>query len=350
MRKINISSSAKHKHLNYFIDKGPSDYKILIYYSFITYHKRNDYISTIPEVVDFIVKFGKESFIFLIDYLDENFKSLLLNTPNEILEIEAQFYKKFNNYTTINNSNKVYINKVLKLIFNYEKFVETKNKCWNPLLLSQCLDLSVCPYCNSQYTFTQYYHQGDKKFQIRPDLDHFFTQNAHPMLAISLYNLVPSCSICNSKLKHSKDSQLLKGIHPFIDDADKIFYFQRKISEENNKNIDFYKIVMGLNEQFDLELVPTNEEYTTKVKGFEDMYQLSERYKPYNFIINKSIKKTLLYTHNYLQSLNQAYTFKDFSKNIVRNLDEVDSIILSKVQNDIIKYEILPKMNSNKDH
>ena len=77
------------------------------------------------------------------------------------------------------------------------------------------------------------------------------------------------------------------------------------------------------------------------------MLQLLKRYKPYNSIINKSIKKTLLYTHNYLQSLNQAYTFNDFSKNIIRNLDEIDSTVLSKVQNDIIKNEILPKMNSN---
>lgn len=350
MKKINISTSAKNKHLKYFKYKGPGDYKIPIYYSFILKHKAENYNSTIPEVNEFKRHFGEEAFKYFIDYLDKNFEAILLSPPNELLEIEANFYKKIKSLSITTSPDNSLIKKILKLIFNYEKFVETKNKLWNPLIFSQSLNLAVCPYCNCQYTFTQYYHQGEKKFQIRPDLDHFFTQNAHPMLALSIYNLVPSCSICNSKLKHSKDSNLLRGIHPFIDEGDKIFYFKRKIPKvnENNKDIDFYKIVMGLNENFELELVPISQEFATKVKGFEEMYQLTQRYKPYNFIINKSIKKTLLYTHNYMQSLNKAYTFKDFSKNIIKNLDEVDSSILSKVQNDIIKNEILPQMNPSK--
>ena len=36
-------------------------------------------------------------------------------------------------------------------------------------------------------------------------LDHFIDKAEYPIFALSIYNLIPSCSPCNSKFKHSKD-------------------------------------------------------------------------------------------------------------------------------------------------
>ena len=85
---------------------------------------------------------------------------------------------------------------------NYNKFSKTTNNFWSPIIYNKLLNVSVCPYCNSQYTFTQkVIGASERKFQIRPDLDHFFTQSKHPMLVISIYNLVLNDSTLTKEFK-----------------------------------------------------------------------------------------------------------------------------------------------------
>lgn len=59
------------------------------------------------------------------------------------------------------------------------------------------LRISVCPYCNA-------HSLNIKKNFPRSELDHYYPKAYYPCLAISLYNLVPSCTECNQKLKGSK--------------------------------------------------------------------------------------------------------------------------------------------------
>lgn len=60
--------------------------------------------------------------------------------------------------------------------------------------LLERLDIKVCPYCNRSYTFTIKGKHG-----VRPELDHFYPRSikTYKHLAISFYNLVPSCPMCN---------------------------------------------------------------------------------------------------------------------------------------------------------
>ena len=69
----------------------------------------------------------------------------------------------------------------------YQNFTSSK------LGKSLCDDLGikVCPYCNRSYIHTLKHHG------VRPQYDHFFSKIKYPYLAVSLYNLIPSCSICN---------------------------------------------------------------------------------------------------------------------------------------------------------
>lgn len=55
------------------------------------------------------------------------------------------------------------------------------------------LNIRTCPYCNRNYTFT--IHGNVKK--TRPEYDHFYAKSNYPLLAVSFYNLVPSCHTCN---------------------------------------------------------------------------------------------------------------------------------------------------------
>ena len=69
-----------------------------------------------------------------------------------------------------------------------------RDKVNNADWLLEKLDIKVCPYCNRSYTFTIKGRQG-----VRPELDHFYPRSipAYRHLAISFYNLVPSCPVCN---------------------------------------------------------------------------------------------------------------------------------------------------------
>lgn len=62
--------------------------------------------------------------------------------------------------------------------------------------------IKCCPYCNENYVF----NRGDK---ASAQLDHFFPKEIYPLMAVSLYNLVPSCPSCN----HVKLEQIL-GVSP----------------------------------------------------------------------------------------------------------------------------------------
>lgn len=70
-------------------------------------------------------------------------------------------------------------------------------------------------YCNRLYTSTVI--SNKKALVIRPTLDHWFPQGQYPILALSFYNLIPSCSPCNSSIKHASNFKLTKNIHPYVD-------------------------------------------------------------------------------------------------------------------------------------
>lgn len=76
------------------------------------------------------------------------------------------------------------------------------------------LKIRTCPYCNRNYTFVvkASFSKTGKRFTTRPEFDHFYNKSQHPLLALSFYNLVPSCSICN----HGKATENI-GVNPYFE-------------------------------------------------------------------------------------------------------------------------------------
>lgn len=71
------------------------------------------------------------------------------------------------------------------------------------------LRVNVCPYCNRQFTFTV-----DNSKKTRPEFDHFYDKASYPLLALSFYNLVPSCHTCNH-LKRNDEAAINPYFHGF---------------------------------------------------------------------------------------------------------------------------------------
>lgn len=58
------------------------------------------------------------------------------------------------------------------------------------------LGVTVCPYCNHNYVFI--YDRANFC-----ELDHYYPKAEYPLLAVSFYNLIPSCPVCNGKKGNS---------------------------------------------------------------------------------------------------------------------------------------------------
>lgn len=134
-------------------------------------------------------------------------KRIILAPPNELLLIEKEIYG------LSGLPKKTIVDERLKKMFNYGNFIKRGlNSKWNSYDLAENLKINTCVYCNRKYTFTV---SDNLKKITRPQFDHFFSQEKHPLLSLSFYNLIPCCSICNGpNLKGTKDLTL----HPYVDE------------------------------------------------------------------------------------------------------------------------------------
>ncbi len=121
------------------------------------------------------------------------------------------------------------LNKKLKAIFDYEGWLVSlgPNDYYGAYQLAQNLDKRSCIYCNRTYTITQTKVNKDniEKKLVRPQFDHWYSKENYPALGLSFFNLIPSCSICNSSVKGRKEFSLDDYIHPYLDNIVDDFKF-----------------------------------------------------------------------------------------------------------------------------
>jgi hypothetical protein len=197
---------------------------------------------------------------------------------------------------------------LLELIFDYQGwFLKLPvNAAWGPYQLVMKLDIRSCPYCNRQYTFSLVNDMGKKLG--RPELDHFLPKSINPLLALSFYNLIPSCKGCNSSsLKGSTDTAYDRHLSPY---------------ELNSRNglMRFtyiplsYEASVGISEELQIELKysgdPPDLLMQKKVEGNIVMFALDEIYKNHTDIVQEIIRKRHDSNDRYIQTLQS--TFKGF--------------------------------------
>jgi 5-methylcytosine-specific restriction endonuclease McrA len=152
------------------------------------------------------------------------------------------------------------------LVFDYDAFAKKRErtyKGWSAYRLCQKSKYLLCPYCQQNFAFTIV---GENGGSFRPTLDHFFPKAEYPYLALSLYNLVPACQVCNSSLKGSKNFFHFPHLHPFKDEETVEFYLDPLDTIEYRKS---GKYNIELKVRF-----PGNAEHRNSV----NLFLLSERY------------------------------------------------------------------------
>lgn len=137
----------------------------------------------------------------------------------------------------LSNKRKSAANAILSKYTTYSQFSTNKVDAYK---FTNIIGVKICPYCNIEYIYTVYDEKGEPVF--RPDIDHFIPKNpktGNPKLQLELTNLIPSCAICNERLKRDVPFSKMDYIHPYFDDFDSIMVFHVDIkdldylSEEN---------------------------------------------------------------------------------------------------------------------
>ncbi|MDT3430720.1 hypothetical protein ROV94_07540 [Stenotrophomonas maltophilia] len=98
-----------------------------------------------------------------------------------------------------------------KKVFNYDAFSSIKPPNWGAYALCSASKYSMCPYCHQSFAHTLV---PDGHGSFRPTLDHYYPKALYPYLALSVFNLVPSCYTCNSQLKGTKNFYEEVHVHP----------------------------------------------------------------------------------------------------------------------------------------
>ena len=186
--------------------------------------------------------------------------------------------------------------------FDYTKYYITLNK-----YIGQELGIICCPYCNRNYISYVFSPKGKI---IGPTYDHFFNKKTYKYIALSFFNLIPSCTICNSNLKNAIDFDLTTHLYPYRDDFGKnaFFDFDLKLvdtSEEKKiifrptivlaKDIspeDELKLMGGKDKKGEgsIKVFRLREIYETHYDTVEEVYQKFSANNPY---YAQSIKKNL---------------------------------------------------------
>ncbi len=300
----------------------------------------------IQSFLEFILD-EKNDFQLLRNILTKDLKTILTIVPNDR---QIDFSDKFSEKETIGQ-------KILD-IFDYEKFRENEQAYW----FADKLNVKVCPYCNREYTFHFSVYKiatkdNELKLDIAPkilfDFDHYLPKNKFPYLCLSFHNLIPSCSICNSRFKHEIDFDLENYIYPYSEGFENEMKFKIELKSKNDLLIDFYR------DSFDKYLENKKKTFLIKI-GKLEATKLLER-----FIIDSKKEwceqnKEKLQNTDFKEYVSKNYgtsffygNLNSFDIDLVENKSEKSNDIKKKIEraeNNIRVFRLKEVYNQHKDY
>ena len=252
------------------------------------------------------------------DFSDDLEKKYILAPFSDFEQLEKDFKKNFRSEILIYETE----SKKDRKETEYGKFISYMERRYDTIMkynikdeergdltignwLAQELKVDTCPYCNRQYTFTI----NGKKNKIRPQFDHFYPKSIYPYFALSFYNLVPCCSICNH-IKRDSNSKLL---NPYDKGFGDDFYF--KINHENY-------ILNGRNIEVKFDYSNNLEkDFIEKCRNNVEKFALEDFYNMHHDYIEEIIEKAYSYNDDFYDGLRH-----DFSR-VGKSSSEIERLI-----------------------
>ena len=220
---------------------------------------------------------------------------------------------------------------ICKLIFRYNKPKKSNNIRTKSFTQDQQfayslirkLHVEVCPYCNRIYTKTlpsQEETSEEKIFRTtRAEIDHYYPRSQFPYFGLSLFNMIPSCHICNSNKRVEKEV-----VYPYDEDFGNKVKFVPEIKEGGNA-LGFFR---GESDKFRVELQLLNEkeleyDYKQRVIKSKKHFRLEELYNEHKSEIQDILRNAYYFNEEYINTAVIPLIIKIRSKLKKTELDKV---------------------------
>lgn len=265
---------------------------------------------------------------FYFDELSHYYKSQYVGVNGKInAQSQEYFLRKYNNFRNSQGA----------------KFVKA-------------LNVNICPYCNRSYL--ELYtckDNGKLKKYFKGELDHYYSKSKYPYLALCIFNLIPSCKVCN----HEKLDEDIRVIYPYRNEkeeccrfkiselTDKDIFditFRNKIADLDKKKYDI-TYLQGTSDNFKVEIEATNDKYKKVVDNSIKCFNLDKKYNSSKNYIKCILRRNYIYNESYVNSLYNSFGEYFESKDEVKKVlfdsefkdSEFDNRPLSKLTFDIIQ-------------
>jgi 5-methylcytosine-specific restriction endonuclease McrA len=156
-------------------------------------------------------------------------------------------------------------------------------------IFSANLDIYTCYYCNID--FVNVFDDSTGETKSGYTLDHIKSKGEYPHLTLSLYNLIPACYICNTKIKREQD---LGNVSP----TSKAFDFDERVKFKTfmiNKNLQIHK-------ENDFELL-LKEDFSDIYQKYLEVLELDGRYAYHKYKVIELINKHKTYPDSRIREL-----------------------------------------------
>jgi hypothetical protein len=273
-------------------------------------------------ILERYIRYKKKNFLFRFIFWKINFKQIILADEKEMKNLIDTINLRIDSLVQIHQ--KVIITKIHTL-FNYA--TKYQSSVITPFFTNN-FNFRTCFYCNKD--FINNFEEDTDKLVSTFQLDHFYDKGTYPYLALSFYNLIPSCPTCNSsKVKGTKNTfQHDSKVGTFKNETciapnDEKFDFHQKVKfklflDEDCKNL-------HIKSKDDID-IPLKEQFTDQYDKYIEVFKLNERYKAHKDIVYEMITKAELYPQSRLKELQDltGIPFQQIKKDIFNLVDEED--------------------------
>lgn len=191
-------------------------------------------------------------------------------------------------------------------VFKYNTFANRDVS--NQIL--QKLNIRVCPYCNRQYIITL------KNKKARPQWDHYYPKSEYPYLALSIYNLIPSCGICNMA-KSDLDTFTSPILYPYEQEFGDNVQFALKRKPHTSVS----RFVHGQSDNFDIILANPSHVFKKEIEQQMTSLHILDIYEEHKDYICDILK------NNYINSNRRIEELCKIFPNIFKNKDNARDVL-----------------------
>lgn len=180
--------------------------------------------------------------------------------------------------------------------------------------LIRAVNTRVCPYCNRIFVECV----ESKRRVVKGQLDHFYPKEKYPYLALSRYNLVPSCSYCNGGSgKHNTDARIKKLVSPFFMTDIHSLTFEADVPRRGFLNLKTIESAISI--KLDTTLCP---DMANNVEVFNLMALYNTHLDYASEVYYKYMKMKTKAYRDFVRNISRPS--KDPSKNIVKQITDKD--------------------------